>query len=370
MRNMGTSRRSFAACGCCKGLASGTVQNRNNATISRRNFVTGGVAALGLVGSTGMPAKMLAQAKPHRIDVHHHLSPPPWVDALKNAGLDTPPVTSWTPQRSLDDMDQGGVATSILSAQTPGIGFLGPKEAAAVARASNEYAKTLAEDYPGRFGTFALLPMPHVDETLREIEYALDTLKADGVGFMTSYGDKFLGDAAFAPVMDELHRRKATAYTHPNNPACCQNLAGIPPVIIEWGTDTTRTIASLIFSGTSARCRDVNFIFSHGGGTVTSLTDRFAVQLLMNPKYKSFTREGVMAELARFYYDTAQAANPIAMASLTKMVTVSQIVFGSDYPYRTGAEHAKGLAEIFGPEDLRKIDRENALKLVPRWRAA
>ena len=133
MHNSGISRRSFAACGWCKGLASGSVLNRNNATISRRNFVTGGVAALGLgtVGSTGMPAKMLAQAKPHRIDVHHHLSPPPWVDALKKAGLDAPPVTSWTPPRSLDDMDQGGVATSILSAQTPGIGFLGPKEAAA-----------------------------------------------------------------------------------------------------------------------------------------------------------------------------------------------------------------------------------------------
>jgi len=371
MRKMGVSRRFFAACGCCGGLASATVRE-DDATISRRNFVTGGVAALGLgaAASAGMPAKMLAQAKPLRIDVHHHLSPPPWVDALKKAGLDTPPVTSWTPQRSLDDMDKAGVATSILSAQTPGIGFLGSTEAAAVARASNEYAKTLAADHSGRFGTFALLPMPHVDETLREIEYALDTLKADGVGFMTSYGDKFLGDAVFAPVMDELHRRKATAYTHPNNPACCQNLAGIPPTIIEWGTDTTRTIASLIFSGTSARCRDVNFIFSHGGGTVTSLTDRFSVQLPMNPKYKSFTHEGVIAELARFYYDTAQAANPIAMASLIRMVTTSQIVFGSDYPYRTGAEHVKGLAEIFGPDDLRNIERENALKLVPRWRSA
>jgi len=339
--------------------------------ISRRDFVAGGAAVLGLGAATlaGTTGRTQAQIKPHRIDVHHHLSPPAWVEALKKAGLDNPPVNNWTPRQSLDDMNQAGVATSILSAHTPGIGFLGPREAAAVARASNEYAKRLAADYPGRFGTFALLPMPHVEETLREIEYALDTLKADGVGFMTSYGDRFLGDDAFAPVMGELHRRKATAFTHPNNPACCQNLAGIPPTIIEWGTDTTRTIASLIFSRTSARCRDINFIFSHGGGTVTSLTDRFSVQLLMNPRYRSFTHEGVMSELARFYYDTAQAANPIAMASLTKMVATSQIMFGSDYPYRTGAEHVRGLAEVFGPEVLRKIERENALRLMPRWRA-
>ena len=75
-----------------------------------------------------------------------------------------------------------------------------------------------------------------------------------------------------------------------------------------------------------------------------------------------------MAELARFYYDTAQAANPIAMASLTKLVATSQIVYGTDYPYRTGAEHVKGLGAIFGPEDLAKIDRENALRLLPHWR--
>ena len=115
-------------------------------------------------------------------------------------------------------MDKAGIATSITSPTLPAVGFLDPAEAATVARASNEYAKKLTQDHKGRFGVFALLPMPHVDATLKEIAYAFDTLKVDGVAFMTSYGDKFLGDKAFAPVMDELHRRKATAYTHPNDP--------------------------------------------------------------------------------------------------------------------------------------------------------
>jgi len=293
------------------------------------------------------------------------------VEALKKARLDTPPVVNWTPQKSLDDMDRGGVATSMVSPTLPGLGFLPAKEAAAVARGSNEYTKKLSEEHKGRFGMFAQMPMPYPDETLREIEYALDVLKADGISFMTSYGDKYLGDPAFAPVMDELHRRKATVYTHPNDPACCvNNLAGIAPTYIEYGTDTTRAIVSLIFTGTSARCPDINFIFSHAGGTVTALTERFTVQMTMNPKYKDFTGAGVMAELKRFYYDTAQASNPIAMASLTKMVAVSQIVFGTDYPYRNATDHVKGLGEIFGAEDLKKIERENALKLLPRWRSA
>jgi 6-methylsalicylate decarboxylase len=249
--------------------------------VSRRNFVAGGIAALGLgaAAGTGASTKAAAQAKPQRIDIHHHVSPPAWVEALKKAKLDTPPVTNWTIQRSLDDMEKAGVATAIASLQTPAIDFLGPQEAAAVARACNEYMKKLAGDHPGRFGVFAVLPMPHPQETLREIEYSLDTLKVDGVGFMTSYGTKYLGDPAFAPVMDELNRRKAVAYTHPNNVACCNDLAGLPQPIVEFGTDTTRTIASLIFSGTAARCPDVNFIFSHAGGTVTALTDRFTAPI-------------------------------------------------------------------------------------------
>jgi 6-methylsalicylate decarboxylase len=367
------SRRSFFACQCCDASAASErsrVSSKDG--LSRRNFVAGGVAAIGF-GATavGAPPKAFAQAKPQRIDVHHHISPPVWVEALKKAGLATPPVVNWTAQRSLDDMDKGGVATAITSPTLPGVGFLPPAEAAAVARASNEFAAKLAGDYKGRFGRFAQLPMPYVDETLKEIEYALDTLKTDGVAFLTSYGDRYLGDPAFLPVFEELNRRKATVFTHPTDPKCCSaNLAGFSPIYIEYGTDTTRTVASLIFNRTAERCPDVNFIFCHGGGTLTALTDRFTVQMISNPKYKDFTAEGVAAQLKRFHYDTAQAANPIAMASLTKLVEPTQIVFGTDYPYRTAAEHVKGLGDIFGADDLARIDRGNALRLLPHWRAA
>ncbi len=276
----------------------------------------------------------------------------------------------WSPAQSIEEMDKGGIATAVLSLSSPGIWFGDAEQARKLARIVNDYGAMTAKDHRGRFGVFATLPLPDIDGSLREIEYALDTLKADGISLMTSYGEKYLGDPAFAPVWAELNRRKATVFTHPTDPRCCtapDNIAGFSPIYIEYGTDTTRTVASLIFSRTAERCPDVNFIFCHGGGSITAFTDRFTVQMLRVPKYKDFTAEGVFAQLKRFYYDTAQASNPIAMASLTKLVATSQIVYGTDYPYRTGEEHVKALAGIFGPDDLAKIDRDNALRLLPHW---
>lgn len=336
--------------------------------IARREFLTGMTAlGAGVLLARGETEAQMTTAGPHRIDVHHHHTPPPYLAALTARNV-LGPVRDWTPEKSLADMDRAGVATAMTSITTPAVRFLDDPGARKVARECNEYSAKLAADSKGRFGVFAAMPMPYVEATLHEIAYALDTLKADGIALLTSYGDKWLGDPVFAPVMDELHRRKAVVYTHPTTANCCGNLIpDVPESIIEWGTDTTRTIASLVFSGTAQRCRDIKFIFSHGGGTLPFLTERFVRLPMINKNLAPRVPNGVEAELRRFYYDTAQAAHPFALASLTKLVPVSQVVFGTDYPYRTAADHVKGLAEYgFSPGDLRAIERDNAARLLPR----
>src|SRR5438552_12964597 len=328
--------------------------------IGRRQFLTG-TAMLGaraLLSWHEAEAQM-STAKPHRIDVHHHHTPPPYLAAITARNI-TGPVRDWTPEKSLADMDRAGVATALTSITTPAIRFLDDADARKLARECNDYSAKLVADGKGRFGMFAVMPMPHVDATLNEIAYALDTLKADGIGMLTSYGDKWLGDPAFAPVMEELNRRHAVVYTHPTTANCCGNLIpDVPDAIIEWGTDTTRTIASLVFSGVASRLRDVKFIFSHGGGTLPFLTERFVRLPLINKNLAPRVPNGVEHELKRFYYDTAQASHPYALASLTKLIPISQIVFGTDYPYRTAADHVKGLADHgFTAGDLMAIDRD------------
>ncbi len=359
-----TMRRLSAACNCCTQPFAAT-------DVSRRQFLAGGTAAVAL-GAAGFAPKVFAQAKPHRIDVHHHIVPPTWLNAMDIIGRTNPPLQHWSVQKTIDDMDKGGVATSITSPTAPQVSSLGIPVAVKIARESNEYAKKMESDHKGRFGTFAMLPLPHIDQTLKEIEYAFDTLKVDGVGILTNYGDKWLGYSYFDPVWAELNRRKATIYTHPNDASCCINLVqGVPQSAIEWGTDTTRSIANLIFSGSSQKFPDINWIFSHGGGALVSFSERFLIQMVSTPPYRGkFTRESVEKELHRFHYDTAQVANSVALGALSKLVPVSQIVYGTDFPYRTAADHTKGLTAFFNAEDLKKVDRDNALRLLPRWRAA
>lgn len=132
--------------------------------------------------------------KPFRIDVHHHLSPPTYVTASNESGFGDPLMKNWTIEKSLADMDKAGVATAMLSVTTPGINSSKPDVARRLCRESNEYAAKLVADHPGRFGNFAMVPLRDAEGSLREIEYAFDTLKIDGIALMTSYGDKWLGD--------------------------------------------------------------------------------------------------------------------------------------------------------------------------------
>ena len=344
--------------------------------LPRRDFLSGLLGSLAAAGAGGGLAGCAAStgggasAVPvkNRVDIHHHLFSPAYVAELVKANQAPPIVRGWSVARTLEDMGKAGVATAMLSVTTPQVSFTDAVNARRIARESNEWTARLGQDNPGRFGSFAMLPMQDTEGALRELEYVLDVLKADGIGLLTSYDDKWLGHPSFAPVMDELNRRKAIFYTHPTAANCCRNLqADVPPTVIEFGTDTARTITDIVFSGTAARCPDLRFIFSHAGGTLPFLTERLVKMPVLDPKLASRVPKGVLYELKRFYYDTAWSAHPMALASLTRLVDTSQILFGSDYPYRTGEDHVVGLREFgFSAADLQAIERGNALRLFPR----
>ena len=304
--------------------------------------------------------------------MHHHFAPPAWVADVKGRPLLQPANTRWTPEQSIDDMDKGGVAAAVVSITNPGLWF-GDLRRHAVSRArAMSTAPSWSRIIPR--GSVCLPPSHCPTSTQRwpRLPYAYDTLKTDGMALFTSYGDKWLGNPAFRPVMEELNRRKAVVAVHPTAADCCRNLAyapGVGPGSIEYGTDTTRAIMGVAFSGDAVRFPDIRFIWSHAGGTVPFLAGRIEGAA---SGAKEALPNGFAAELKKFYYDVAGATNRGALASLLQLVAPTQIVFGTDFPPGgTSAAVAKALADVglFSESDLRAIDRGNAVRLLPRFAA-
>ena len=306
------------------------------------------------------------------IDIHHHILPPVYLAEARDQliaqqqGYMPSRVLSWSPQNSLAEMDQNGIVTSIVSVSTPGIWFGNVQSARSLARRCNEYAAQLTKDYPGRFGFFASIPLPDTEGSLREIAYAFDELMADGIVLLTSYGDKWPGDAVYRPVFEELNRRKAVVFFHPTGPNCCRSLIpNIPVVITEFPHDTTRAITSLLFSGSLARFRDIRFIFSQAGGTLPMLADRIAQYSAQVKELADQVPNGVEYEMKRLHYEIASSANPAAMAALMKVVPISQILFGSDYPFVPASVTADGMTHVgLSAIDSEAIGHDNATTLL------
>jgi predicted TIM-barrel fold metal-dependent hydrolase len=309
---------------------------------------------------------------PVLIDIHHHVIPPFYLDenrdriASSRGGAISPAWLSWSPETTLKAMDQHGVETAVLSLSTPGVWF-GDKEASRrTARRVNEYAAGLRNKYPGRFGHFAAVPLPDTEGSLAEIAYALETLRADGVGLLTNYGEVWLGNPAFDAVFEDLNRRQCVVFVHPTAPVCCRNLLpDLSPMMLEVPHDTTRAIASLLFSGSLARLRDIRFIFCHAGGTLPMLAHRISQYATVDLTTRA--PAGVADELRRLHFDIAGTAYPPAIAALKALVPTSQILFGSDHPYIPLAETAQGLTALeLSEPDRRAIGRGNALRLLPQ----
>lgn len=359
-------------------------------TTTRRAFLAG-AAACG-TGALVFREASVAQTgtNPRRIDFHHHFQTPDVAALARSRGMNF--TSPWTLSRDLDDMDKNGTATAMLSAmgQPGNLNFSDVELARKATRMANDYAAKLTTDYPGRFGNFAALPLwyPDNDGCMREIEYAADTLKADGFAMYTSHWGRYVGDASYMPVYEELNRRRAMVFVHPHAPQCCDSLGlskDVASTIVEYGADTTRAIANVVFSGLSRRLPNITWVFSHSGGMMPFVIERFfggGISAEIVPGIVTKGQDGrvkpdfptgneVLAELRKFYYDTAQSSNPIAQGALRQVVPVTQIVYGTDYWFRTAAETSRGLTtnKVYTAEELHAVNRGNAERILPRLKA-
>jgi 6-methylsalicylate decarboxylase len=318
----------------------------------------------------------MKQTMQKRIDVHHHVIPEVYRQAMDRAGLHDPipgvAYPHWDVEADLDLMDRYGIGTAVVSITAPGVAFAEGPEAARIARATNDALAQLIADHPGRYGAFALMPLPDVDAALREIDYALDVLGLDGVGLFTNHRGTYLGDPHFDRLFAAIAERDALVHIHPETPTGTdQPSFGLPPSLYEFTFDTTRMAANLLYSGTLDRHPGLRLILSHAGGTVPFLAKRLTYATTINPNLRDREPRDVLGSLRNLYYDTAMSANRATLAALSEFVSSDHILFGTDYPFMpesATAESVTGIREFFGADEeaLRNVEHDSAAALLPR----
>lgn len=308
------------------------------------------------------------------IDVHHHILPDFFWRATNDAhgpvgGFAPPP---WSKEGMLSFMDDAGIDAAITSISTPGVHMGDDATASDLARRVNELAAGMIQECPDRLGGFAALPLPDVDGALRELEYALDTLKLDGVVLFSNARGIYLGDDRFRPLFDELERRGTTVFVHPTaSPDASSRGLGLPDTLIDFTADTTRAVAQLHYRGTFARTPNVKYIFSHAGGTIPYLATRFSIVDEMNFIPGAEQRGTAADALRRLYWDTALSYGEPILRMLRDLVGLDQVVFGSDFPYlrRDLAVNCVRRLERtteFTADERTRVMGGNASKLFPR----
>jgi predicted TIM-barrel fold metal-dependent hydrolase len=345
---------------------------------------------------------LMANDDSYRLDIQHHFLTSKYIEALTKAGVNEAGgerYPQWTPEDSLSIMDRYEIDTAIISVPLPVWYLQNTKQAAEMARSLNEFGAQCVARWPKRFGLFAMLPLPDVDAALSEIDYALDTLHADGIVLLSNYAGIYLGDPRFEPVFAELDRRAAVVYLHPTistgSEAPSGHFAGSPvptiqPSVLEFVFDTTRAVANLIMSGSLRRYPHLQIILAHTGGTVPYLAgriiDRSGIVALyqkaqagqaaspsneMLQQAVETAKEESLSQLSKLYYDTVFSANIHVMGSLRQLVPAKQILFGTDYPFAQEIGVRYALDELascpgFDAQERREIEGRNALALFPR----
>jgi len=311
------------------------------------------------------------------VDVHHHILPDFFYRATNEThnpvgGIAPAP---WTKESMLSYMDDARTNVAVTCISTPGVHMGDDKAARDLARRVNEFGAGLIKERPDRFGGFAALPLPDVDGSLRELEYALDTLKLDGVVLFSNARGIYLGDRRFRPLFDELERRKAVVFVHPTaSPDPSAHSLGLPDSLIDFTADTTRAVAQLHYGNTFARTPNVKYIFSHAGGTIPYLATRFGIVDEMNVIPGAEERGTAADTLRRLYWDTALSWRPPILRMLRTEIGLNQVLFGSDYPYlrrdlAVGCRSAVEASPELNKDEARAVLSGNALRLFPRLTA-
>ena len=299
------------------------------------------------------------------IDTHHHIVLPEYESAIARAGatdFSRPLRKNTDAQEEIDSMAALGIVGAVVNPlSVAGVHHGDDADAQYLTRSVNDALAKFSSRSPNTFGFFGTLPFPDQAGSLRELEHCMDKLNADGVILLSHQNGTYVGDAAFDELYGEMNRRSAAVFVHPTRPDYLDKLKlDLWPALIEYTFETTRVAMNLIYNGVMDRYPNIRWILAHGGGCLPYVTLRTELLTELDKNMADFrlaNPDGLSRYFRQFWYDTAIAASPPALAALYQVADPSHIMFGSDWPY---------LNQKW--EDIQVETLATSDTLTPRWR--
>ena len=316
-----------------------------------------------------------------RVDIHTHYFPQEYVDKINQlhprlahlAGSRRRPGAG-SDQAELEmrfaAMEAAGVDMHVISSAS-NLPYVDSEEDAVIlAREANDLFAEIVDRYPDKFRALAVLPLPHIDASLRELERVLDDLKMAGIIIGASVMGRSACEPEYDPIFEELNRRGAILFGHARQFALdAPLLIDYPPVNALLGPSFENTVFALhlVRRQIPQRFPDMKIIINHLGGTLPVLLDRMDfVSRVFNmdgswvggddagvtaaPGSMADLHEPPSVTLKRMYYETTSFGDVTALEATHKAFGVDQIMLGTDWPY--AAYDYPGLVNYVGKADL------------------
>jgi len=291
-----------------------------------------------------------------RIDVHAHYWTDDYLDLLVDLGkADAGAVRGIGAgggadlEARLRLMERAGVEIQVLSACPQVPYFEDEKNAARAARFVNDQYAELVRRQPDRFRAFAVLPMPHVEESVGELDRALDEPGMAGIAMNTTVLGHALVEPDFVPIFAELNRRAAVLYLHPAGNGACSPLIGNYHLTWMVGAPVEDTISvmHLITHGIPTRYPNIKIINSHLGGALPMLLQRADDQYRWEAPD---TPEPPSAAARRMWYDTVGHGHVPALRCAIDSFGADRLLLGTDFPYENGDTFVRAVDYINDPQ--------------------
>jgi aminocarboxymuconate-semialdehyde decarboxylase len=306
------------------------------------------------------------------IDVHGHLWTDDFLDLMekygkkdvgvqrgKGAGLNDADI-----EKRFAMMDSAGISMQALSICPQAPQFEDKDHSVTAARKANDLYLEAVHKWPKRFVAYVAVPLPHLDESLKEVDRMLGQAGFVGATIPTSVLNKSIADPSFMPFYEELNRRGTGLFIHPGGYGAYSPL--IQDYHLTWmigaPIEDTIAVAHLIIRGIPQKFPRLKIINTHLGGALPMLMQRLDnIYKWENPSLSELPS----TTARRMWYDTVGHGDDAALKAAITSIGSDRLVFGTDFPYEPGPLFKRSI-DYVREVGLKQDEIERILRGTPK----